>query len=51
MFFGNNSLSIANEHGFELEFSPLEALKLVNATEESGRQIKVAYSESWRSKK
>ncbi|CAI2188976.1 2696_t:CDS:2 [Funneliformis geosporum] len=50
MFFGNNSLQIINEHGILLEFSPLDALKMVDTTAEGGEKVKVAYSEEWKKK-
>ncbi|CAG8457916.1 14424_t:CDS:2 [Funneliformis caledonium] len=50
MFFGNNSLQIINEHGILLEFSPLDALKMVDTTAEGGEKVKVSYSEEWKRK-
>ncbi|CAG8483095.1 443_t:CDS:2 [Ambispora gerdemannii] len=50
MFFGNNRITISNEHGFEFEFSPMEALKHVDASREGGDKVKLAYSEEWKKK-
>ncbi|GBB97298.1 hypothetical protein RclHR1_02960011 [Rhizophagus clarus] len=50
MFFGNNLLRISNDYGVILEFSPLDALKMVDATAEGGEKVKVAYSEEWKKK-
>ncbi|CAG8436966.1 2942_t:CDS:2 [Diversispora eburnea] len=48
MFFGNNSLSVSNdEYGILFEFSPIDALKLVDFTKEGGEKVKVAYSKEW----
>ena len=51
MFFGNNSLSISNDYGVLFEFSPLDALKMVDATAEGGEKVKVVYSEEWKKKR
>ena len=40
IFFGNNSLKITNDYGDIFEFSPLDALKLVDATAEGGEKVK-----------
>ncbi|RGB28913.1 TIP41-like family-domain-containing protein [Rhizophagus diaphanus] len=50
MFFGNNLLRISNDYGVIYEFSPLNALKMVDATAEGGEKVKVAYSEEWKKK-
>ncbi|RIA84855.1 TIP41-like family-domain-containing protein [Glomus cerebriforme] len=50
MFFGNNSLKLTNDYGILFEFSPLDALKMVDATAEGGEKVKVAYSEEWKKK-
>jgi len=51
MFFGNNSLQIINDHGILFEFSPLDALRMVDATAEGGERVKVPYSEEWKKKR
>jgi type 2A phosphatase activator TIP41 len=51
MFFGNNSLKIANNHDVLFEFSPLDALKMVDATAKGGEKVKVSYSEDWKKKR
>lgn len=51
MFFGNNLLRISNDYGVIYEFSPLNALKMVDATAEGGEKVKVAYSEEWKKKR
>ncbi|CAG8659801.1 5389_t:CDS:10 [Cetraspora pellucida] len=50
MFFGNNKLRVTNEHGVVFELSPVDSLKFIDATDEGGNKVKVAYSEEWKHK-
>ncbi|KAI9293263.1 TIP41-domain-containing protein [Neoconidiobolus thromboides FSU 785] len=47
MIFGNNKVTVKNENlGININFNPIEALKLVDTSENSSK-LKVAYSEAW----
>ncbi|CAG8765550.1 18853_t:CDS:2, partial [Racocetra fulgida] len=46
MFFGNNKLQVANEHGVVFELSPVDALKFVDATEEGGNKVKQEFEKT-----